>query len=231
MKIADFVTDFADQAVILPLTLVVAIVLLAAGWWRGAIVWTGTIGATLAAALLLKMGFMSCGHLIPDLVMRGPSGHTAASGAVYGDLAAIGARIVHGTESRKATFLVVGRHHPGRHHHRRVPSRAWRSYGAGSGCRWNRGRLWSRRVRLARREGASYLAGSATRRKRHHGHRASTRSSNARRGRHSKPRLRFLAIFQVSLVTKQPVHYLINWQSKTKVSVEALSIKVASALF
>jgi len=91
---ADFVTDFADQAVLLPLAAVVAIVLAAAGWWRGAIGWPLAVGAALALTLLLKLAFLACGHLIPEAALRSPSGHVAASGAIYGGLFAIVARIV-----------------------------------------------------------------------------------------------------------------------------------------
>lgn len=90
---ADFVTDFADQAVLLPLAAVVAIVLAAAGWWRGAIGWTLGVGAALGLTLLLKLAFLACGHLIPDAALRSPSGHVAASGAIYGGLFALVARI------------------------------------------------------------------------------------------------------------------------------------------
>lgn len=114
IAIANYVTNFADQAVVLPLTFVVAVVLFTAGWRRGAVVWTATIGATLAVTLLLKIVLFSCGHLIPNLVVQSPSGHTAASGAVYGGLAAIVARIVLGANSRRrhlwvwaVTILVV----------------------------------------------------------------------------------------------------------------------------
>ena len=93
-SLADFVTDFADQAVLLPLAAVVAIVLAAAGWWRGAIGWTLGVGAALGLTLSLKLAFLACGHLIPEAALRSPSGHVAASGAIYGGLFAIVARIV-----------------------------------------------------------------------------------------------------------------------------------------
>lgn len=84
-----FVTDFADQAVILPLALATAIVLALAGWRRGAIVWSLAVGGTLATMLVLKLASAACGHLLPIAGLRSPSGHTAAAGAVYGGLLAI----------------------------------------------------------------------------------------------------------------------------------------------
>lgn len=84
-----FVTDFADQAVILPLAVATAIVLALAGWWRGAIVWSLAVGGTLATLLVLKLASAACGHLLPIPGLRSPSGHTAAAGAVYGGLLAI----------------------------------------------------------------------------------------------------------------------------------------------
>lgn len=108
IPIADFVTDFADQAVLLPLAAVVAIVLALAGWWRGAIGWTLAIGAALALTLLLKLVFLACGHLIPGAALRSPSGHVAASGAIYGGLFAIVARIVaKGRPIRRGLWTVL----------------------------------------------------------------------------------------------------------------------------
>jgi membrane-associated phospholipid phosphatase len=79
----NFVTDFADQAVLLPLALVVAGCLGISGWWRGAAVWLLGVGATLALMLLLKLAFLACG---PDDVLRSPSGHTAAAAVICGGL-------------------------------------------------------------------------------------------------------------------------------------------------
>ncbi len=41
----NFLTDFADQAVVLPFALVVAVALGVAGWWRGAFAWIAGVGA------------------------------------------------------------------------------------------------------------------------------------------------------------------------------------------
>ena len=91
-----FLTDFADQAVILPLATATAVVLALAGWRRGAIVWSLAVGGTLAAMMVLKLASAACGHLLPIGGLRSPSGHTAAAGAVYGGLLAICAERVTG---------------------------------------------------------------------------------------------------------------------------------------
>jgi undecaprenyl-diphosphatase len=93
---AQFITDFGDQAVLLPLAIVVALGFAAAGWRRGAVAWTAAIGTTLATVLLLKLSFWACGHLLADGIVRSPSGHTAAAAAIYGGLLAVVARPVAG---------------------------------------------------------------------------------------------------------------------------------------
>ena len=62
-----FLTDFGDQAVILPLAATVALIFLISGWRRGALAWTVAVSATLGVVLLLKLAFLACGHLISDL--------------------------------------------------------------------------------------------------------------------------------------------------------------------
>lgn len=90
----DFITDFGDQAVILPLAAAIALIFLVSGWRRGAVAWTVAIGATLGLMLLLKLAFLACGHLIPGTGIVSPSGHTAAAAVVYGGLAGVAMRSV-----------------------------------------------------------------------------------------------------------------------------------------
>jgi len=77
-----FLTDFADQAVILPLVMAIAVTLFLQ-WRRGAIAWIVVTGGTFATMLILKLGFLACsqGYL------RTPSGHVAAATVVAGGLA------------------------------------------------------------------------------------------------------------------------------------------------
>ncbi len=84
-----FLTDFADQAVILPLVLVVALLLALQGWRRGALVWLAVIGSTLAVILLLKLIFLGCTAVFGPVDLRSPSGHVAAVSVVTGGLVAV----------------------------------------------------------------------------------------------------------------------------------------------
>jgi membrane-associated phospholipid phosphatase len=84
-----FLSDFADQAVVLPLALIVTLVLGVMGWWRGLFAWVGSVGATLAVILALKL----LGLALADDLRWGeplsPSGHTASACVVYGGLAVL----------------------------------------------------------------------------------------------------------------------------------------------
>ena len=84
-----FVTDFADQAVVLPLAACVALVLAALGRARDACAWTLAVGATLGITLLLKVATRDCAWAIAGLGAENPSGHTAAAAVVYGGLVAL----------------------------------------------------------------------------------------------------------------------------------------------
>jgi membrane-associated phospholipid phosphatase len=95
-----FLTDFADQAVILPVVLAVSIGLAGQGWRRGALVWLATIGVTFAVMLGLKVAFLSCTPLFGPMDMRSPSGHVAAATVVTGGLAAL-------LTGRRASILPV----------------------------------------------------------------------------------------------------------------------------
>ena len=81
------ISDFADQAVMLPLTLAIGLTLLALGRDRAARAWTFAVLGTLAVMLVLKIGFLACAPSWPDPALRSPSGHAAAAAAVYGGLA------------------------------------------------------------------------------------------------------------------------------------------------
>jgi membrane-associated phospholipid phosphatase len=92
-----FVTDFGDQAVLLPLAFCVGLVFALIGWKRGTLGWTVSIGGTFGLMLLLKLTFIACGHLLPFAGLYSPSGHTAAAAAVYGGLVGIAGRFKTGT--------------------------------------------------------------------------------------------------------------------------------------
>ena len=84
-----FITDLADQAVVLPLVLAIGIALLAQGWRRGAAAWAVAVVATFAAMLAMKLIFLACSHSFGNIDIRTPSGHVAAATVVTGGLAAL----------------------------------------------------------------------------------------------------------------------------------------------
>jgi len=84
-----FLTDFADQAVILPLALAIAVTLLTQRWWRGAAAWLLAVAATLGTMLILKLLFQACSRSLGLLDLQTPSGHVAAAAVVSGGLASM----------------------------------------------------------------------------------------------------------------------------------------------
>jgi hypothetical protein len=86
LPLIGFITDLADQAVILPLVLAVLALLMALGEARAALWWAVAIAAALGGVLIAKIVFIPCGHLLPVLDIRSPSGHTASAAAAYGGL-------------------------------------------------------------------------------------------------------------------------------------------------
>lgn len=84
-----FLTDFADQAVILPVVFAIAIVLAMQGWRRGALVWLGVVFVTFGVMLVLKLVFLACTPLFDPIDIHSPSGHVAAATVVAGGLAAL----------------------------------------------------------------------------------------------------------------------------------------------
>jgi membrane-associated phospholipid phosphatase len=84
-----YLTDFADQAVILPLVVAVAVALAVQGWYRGALVWLLVVAGTFGATLVGKMVFLSCTPVFGPFDVQSPSGHVAAATVVAGGLAAM----------------------------------------------------------------------------------------------------------------------------------------------
>ncbi len=78
-----FLTDFADQGVVLPLIFAVGCALAVLGWPRGALAWGMAAAGTWGVVLCLKLVSIACG----PSVLRSPSGHTAAAALVCGGLA------------------------------------------------------------------------------------------------------------------------------------------------
>ena len=83
-----FLTDFADEAVVLPLVLVAGLVLLALGWRRGAGAWAVSVAGLLLTMLVAKLAAIACGP--PGL--HSPSGHTAMAALLGGGIAVLARR-------------------------------------------------------------------------------------------------------------------------------------------
>jgi membrane-associated phospholipid phosphatase len=88
-ELVEYLTDFADQAVILPLVLAVAITLAIQGWRRGAVTWIAVVAATFGATLAFKLMFLACSPLFEPIDVHSPSGHVSAAVVVSGGLAAM----------------------------------------------------------------------------------------------------------------------------------------------
>jgi membrane-associated phospholipid phosphatase len=90
MHFVAHVTDFGDQAVILPVALVVSLVLAIGRCVRACLAWTVAVCGVLSLILALKVILLTCGvQLLPTGALRTPSGHTGASTVVYGGIAAL----------------------------------------------------------------------------------------------------------------------------------------------
>jgi membrane-associated phospholipid phosphatase len=89
LSFVSFITDFADQALIMPLVLAVAMSLLLQGWQRGAGAWLLAVLMTFTVMLGLKLVFLACAASFGTSDLRTPSGHVAAATVVAGGLAAL----------------------------------------------------------------------------------------------------------------------------------------------
>ncbi len=85
----NFLTNFADQAVLLPLAACVFGTLLALRWRRGALAWGACVAGVLAVMLVLKLVALACGAHFAWTGVVSPSGHTATAAVVYGGLFAL----------------------------------------------------------------------------------------------------------------------------------------------
>jgi len=83
-------TNFADQAVILPILALAALGLLVAGWPRAALAWMIVVPGVLFVVLAGKIATIGCaGPLTASIGLSSPSGHTASAAVVYGGLVAL----------------------------------------------------------------------------------------------------------------------------------------------
>lgn len=84
-----WVTDFADQAIVLPTSLCVLLFLILSRCWKTALAWLIAMGGVLAVMLVLKLGIGACGPALGAGALDSPSGHTASATMLYGGIATI----------------------------------------------------------------------------------------------------------------------------------------------
>ena len=105
MSAWNFVTDFGDSAVTVPLALLVLVSLVARGQRRLACGWGLAVGGCAATMGALKLLFGACGGMLASNIVS-PSGHTAMSAGVYGALALL-VGVGQPSWRRKALYLIV----------------------------------------------------------------------------------------------------------------------------
>jgi membrane-associated phospholipid phosphatase len=96
-----YVTDFADQAVVVPIVLAVALTLVFQGSPRGAVAWLSVTCATFSAILMLKLACLVFVPVPDQAELGSPSGHVAAATFVAGGLAAV-------LSGRRVASLIIG---------------------------------------------------------------------------------------------------------------------------
>jgi len=104
LHFVNFITGFADLAVILPLVLAVLALLVALGELRAALWWGLAMAIALGGTLLAKIVFIPCGHLLPALSVHSPSGHTASAAAAYSGLMMLAAQATRAPGQRLAAL-------------------------------------------------------------------------------------------------------------------------------
>lgn len=87
--VIQWVTDFADQAIVLPVSVCVLLFLVLSRCWQTALAWTVAMGGVLGVMLVLKLGIGACGPALGAGALDSPSGHTASATMLYGGIATI----------------------------------------------------------------------------------------------------------------------------------------------
>ena len=81
-----FISNFADQAVLLPLAAIAALGLGLVRWWRGLAAWAVCVAGAFGTMLVLKILCLQLAPRLGVLAPMSPSGHVAAGCMIYGGL-------------------------------------------------------------------------------------------------------------------------------------------------
>lgn len=86
----EFGREFANEDLMLPLALLVAVELFAMGWRRAAWSWVGAVGSAIGLVMLAKLVASACPRVFPyGWDVRDPSAHVTASVVIYGGMVAL----------------------------------------------------------------------------------------------------------------------------------------------
>lgn len=88
-QLVQFITDFGDAAILLPISFVVFLGLAVGRAYRVAGAWALAILFCIVSMVALKLTFRTCGGVWTGDAVISPSGHTAFSTTVYGGLAGL----------------------------------------------------------------------------------------------------------------------------------------------
>jgi len=102
-----YATGLGDSGLLVVISVVVAIYLSAMRQQRAAVILLVSVALCLVTMGLLKVVFIGCGHFLPSLEIRSPSGHAAMAMTVYGTLANIIARFYRGWRVTLAKVLAL----------------------------------------------------------------------------------------------------------------------------
>jgi len=94
MRVIEFITDFGDQAIVLPVVTVILISLGIQAQWRAAYSWVVTCGFALGSVGVAKALLYACGWRLPSasaswLSVQSPSGHTVSTALIVGGICAL----------------------------------------------------------------------------------------------------------------------------------------------